>query len=362
MRFLSRLQACLGAAVVFILYFSFSNSSYIDHHITTLWTKDSHRIVVFGNDWSDIGKYQSHPPPLSLRPARDPDRGDIWVETLCQELASANPVRNNTTKPSQLHCNIENFARSRSTDSNVVSIGSIVDLQTLSRTTNGESDHDTLPSLDFKAQVQQFLDLNKGSRYFPGRQRLINANTIFTVYFGLWDIVEYAELKTDYAMLALQNSVMELFKELDKLAEDAAMPIKVVLPRMVDITFLPRFQSKQNDTQGQYAEEQHNLIYLWTFWNTVLVRLANQWDKGEIYMPDTNNLIMQQIKAGQLQIAGALDGSNYSTQEPLFGSVDRPCLVPTLENGVKTFKKCAHPDQHLFWYAASLEIRYLILT
>jgi hypothetical protein len=46
----------------------------------------THRLVVFGDDWSDNGEYRVSPPPKSTTRNRDPDRGTIWTEALCKEV------------------------------------------------------------------------------------------------------------------------------------------------------------------------------------------------------------------------------------------------------------------------------------
>lgn len=93
MRFLPRLLHTGGAAVILIfLYLVWLQHDHLGHSIHEAWEGSAHRIVNFGDDWSDTGKYRVSPPPKVKAVTRDPDRGDIWIEALCREVS-----------PSRLH-------------------------------------------------------------------------------------------------------------------------------------------------------------------------------------------------------------------------------------------------------------------
>lgn len=87
MRFISRLHACAALAILMILYFTWVHQADFEQTVHTVWRGSAHRIVVFGNDWSDTGSYRVSSPALSAIVARDADRGDLWVETLCKEVS-----------------------------------------------------------------------------------------------------------------------------------------------------------------------------------------------------------------------------------------------------------------------------------
>ena len=74
-----------------ILYFTWIHSPRFEESV---WRGDAHRIVIFGNDWSDTGSYRVSSPALSAIVARDADRGDLWVETLCKEVSGTEPRGN----------------------------------------------------------------------------------------------------------------------------------------------------------------------------------------------------------------------------------------------------------------------------
>ena len=86
MRFVSRLHECAALAIFTILCFTWLHSNDLGKTVHT-WSGSAHRIVVFGNDWSDTGSYRIASPGLSAIVARDADRGDLWVETLCKEAS-----------------------------------------------------------------------------------------------------------------------------------------------------------------------------------------------------------------------------------------------------------------------------------
>ncbi|KAJ4368901.1 hypothetical protein N0V83_005983 [Neocucurbitaria cava] len=354
MRFLSRLHVCAGATILLIVYFVWlQHSTYITSSIQTILGAKTQRVVVFGDDWSDTGKYRVSPPPKSLRATRDRDQGEVWVETLCKEVTITPCSSKAMFDTRQLACGtIDNFARS--IPSETASVGSMVDSDIYAQASTGKSNKDTATSFDFKTQVQQYLTYDKGDRNMSERLRGIDQRTVFTVFFGLWDLLEYSKLQREHAMRAIDNSIAELFQGLDALAKHAAFPIKVILPSMVDVTFLPRFQSGRSTTQEHFAESQHYLVFLRTYWNNVLFQAATQWENGAVFMPDPNAVIMEQVKANQLHYEQISDASGNSKQAPLFEYVEQPCLSSKQGNSVTdlqaaAIEKCSDPAQHLFW-------------
>ncbi|KAF1835982.1 hypothetical protein BDW02DRAFT_578284 [Decorospora gaudefroyi] len=277
---------------------------------------------------------------MSASVSRDVDRGDVWVETLCKELA----------------CDaIDNFAHSAPSAAGAIQLGSLVDAAVHAEAKTGnKSNESALIPFDFKTQVEQFIKYEEGRRLIPQRLRGVDEWTVFTVFFGLWDLLEYSTLEKQSAMRAIDRSIEELFKNLDVLAQNDAHQPKVVIPQMVDVTFLPRFQSKKRGaTQAQFASTQHQLVFIWMYWNTVLLRTASQWEKGTVYMPEPNDLIMQQVRAKQLHSRQISDATGVGKQAPLFEYVEQPCLdsqhrsVSDLH--ASAVQKCSAPDRHLFW-------------
>jgi hypothetical protein len=100
MRFVSRLHVCAAASILMILYFTWVHSSYFENTVQdtvqTVWRGTAHRVVVFGNDWSNTGSYRVSSSAPSVIVARDADRGDLWVETICEEVRLDQPRRGHT--------------------------------------------------------------------------------------------------------------------------------------------------------------------------------------------------------------------------------------------------------------------------
>lgn len=210
-------------------------------------------------------------------------------------------------------------------------------------------------SFDFKKQVEQFIAYNKGRRFIPQRLRKEDEWTFFTVFFGLWDLLEYSALDKSVAMSAIDKSITSLFRQLDVLATATVFPPKVIIPKMIDVTFLPRFQMmKKAMHEAQFAETQHQLVFLWAYWNLVLHRTATQWKNGVVYMPEANEVIMQEVRAKQLHSKQISDAFGVGKQTPLFEHIQQPCLASQRDSAgslqASDVQKCSTPAEHLFWY------------
>lgn len=241
-------------------------------------------------------------------------------------------------------------------------IGSLIDsdIRAQAVPVTDNKNNDTQAMFDFKTQVQQFLEHEKTKHRVgvPQRLRKIDEWTIFTVSFGLWDLLEYSTLEKEHALKAIDNSIEGLFENLDLLAEHVEAPMRVVVPQLVDVTFLPRFLSRRNSDKEHFAEDQHHLVFLWTYWNTVLSRTASQWEHGRIFMPNPNNLITDQVRATQMYLKNLSDASGMGKQAPLFDYVEQPCVEPTAGDGAETpqtaaVDKCFDASKHLFWWVIS---------
>ncbi|KAF2708240.1 hypothetical protein K504DRAFT_382306 [Pleomassaria siparia CBS 279.74] len=344
MRVITKIHACIAATTIFILYFSYTRASpHIQDRINKVWkpttalssSLGSHRLVVFGDDWSDNGVYRFSPPPKSTTRNRDPDRGDMWTEALCKGLGCDS---------------MDNFARSIPTNVDIATIGSVVDTDIFANVTEGKR-NETLALFDFRTQVEQYMKFDLFKKRPSGEVAEDNSWTIYTVFFGIWDLLEYSVLDKADALHAMDRSVEELFHNLDILAEHAGEPISVVLPKVVDVTFLPRFQSRKNDSDAIFAHHQHQSVFLWTYWNTALSQAAAAWEGGDIYMPDLNKIIMDAVREKQLYSKQISDASGVGKQMPLFDEVEQPCLSLNGDSVLQAadVEKCADPARYLFW-------------
>ena len=165
----------------------------------------------------------------------------------------------------------------------------------------------------------------------PGRQGS-NEWTVFTVMFGVWDLWQYAALEKAKAMYAIECSIEELFHQLNTIAEHSDGPIRVILPLLFDVTFLPRFQMRKDSSAWQFAQNQHQAVFLLTYWNTALFQAAFHWTAGDLFLPDINAVLVNEVRAKQLYAMGIADASGAGKQVPLFDEVETPCLAPVSES------------------------------
>lgn len=237
-------------------------------------------------------------------------------------------------------------------DQDSSTIGSLIDSDLHADAMNGIGNNSSL--IDFKTQVQQFLKYEKAKYRIPQRLRPTDDWTVFTIFFGLWDLLEYSELEKDFAMSAIDNSITELFRQLDLLAANSLSPLRIVLPQMIDTTFLPRFQPATNGPGAQFAQMQHQRLFLQTYWNAVLLRGAARWQGGSIFVPDPNAVVMEHVRMKQLLSEGILDTSGAESHVWLFEDVEQPCVTTLLDDNATDLhaaavEKCSAPYARLFW-------------
>jgi hypothetical protein len=250
---------------------------------------------------------------------------------------------------------IDNFATSVPKNQDSSSVGSLIDSDVHTAAMDGKDrDNNNSVLIDFKTQVQQFLAYEKAKYRVPQRLRPTDDWTVFTIFFGLWDLLEYSQLEKDFAMRAIDNSIAELFRQLDVLAEHSLGPIRIVLPQVIDTTFLPRFKPATSGPGAQFAQMQHQRLFLQTYWNAVLLRGAAHWQGGSIFVPDPNAVVMEHVRMKQLLSEGIVDASGAGNHISLFEDVEQPC-VTTLSDGNATnlhaapVEKCSDPYARLFW-------------
>lgn len=236
-------------------------------------------------------------------------------------------------------------------------VGSVIDSAVFANATSGGR-NETLVLFDFQTQVQQFIAFDKGTfrQRIPERLRKVDEWTIFTVYFGLWELLEYSRLETETAIHAIDRSVEELMHNLDILADHVDGPVRVVMPSLMDVTFLPRYSRRKDDAAAMFAQNHHQAIFLWTYWNMALSRAASEWGNGDLFMPDVHGMIVDQVRSKQLYSKQISDAAGAGKQSPLFDEVEQPCLLSNagtkdhqagMHEGVA--ERCSDPASHLFW-------------
>lgn len=207
---------------------------------------------------------------------------------------------------------------------------------------------------DFKSQLQHWLDAEiKSTQGFSEEQmKSRQERTIFAVSFGLWDVWSLVSKDYDTATAAVEHRVQIIMDQLNKLAERwESDQIKIILTQSVDVTFLPAFASAYT-TQG---DEFKNAVKLLSHWNSKLREAAKPWDKGTIYLFDTNAFMMDRIRDWQYYAAGITAESGLGTNEdPGWENVAEACVesersIKVMMSKDKHKTTCEHPEKYLFW-------------
>lgn len=206
---------------------------------------------------------------------------------------------------------------------------------------------------DFKTQVQQFIEFDKKRWQLPGRHAAPMGQTVFTVLFGTWDLLHFSTLDKEASVRAIDRSIQELFLNLDILADHIDTPM-VAIPNLMDITLLPRFSDKRNDSAAKFAMEQHQAVFMWSYWNTALSRAASEWNRGYLLVPNVHDIVVNAVRAKQMYAGRISDAHGNGKQEPLFAEVEKPCLAQESNSSVGNLEAtaaqpCSNPGAHLFW-------------
>lgn len=155
---------------------------------------------------------------------------------------------------------------------------------------------------DFKAQVQQWIAFEK-QQIGTGREtEAAKLGTVFIVWFSLWDVWYLSGANLEMARTAIRKTLDVLFEQLDTLAENWSSKIRVIMPEAVDITFLPAWSRTRTTPGGSdlQAVDQRNAVLLVEQWNHILDRRASRWSKGDIYIYNINDWLLDQIRQAQL--------------------------------------------------------------
>lgn len=209
---------------------------------------------------------------------------------------------------------------------------------------------------DFKTQLKQWLDAESASLVGLSEEQIRSRQdcTIFVVSFGVWDIWSLATNSYDEAEPSVERRIATLKQQLNQLSErwgPGTDKLKVILTLTVDVTFLPGFTA----TGG---EEYKDAVRILDSWNRKLRQAAMEWDRGTIYLFDTNAFVLDLIRDWQLYAAGIEEENGLGTnQDPGWENVGDACVES--ESGIQVMmskdkskaqrKQCEHPEKYLFW-------------
>ena len=254
---------------------------------------------------------------------------------------------------------VDNFARS-SSNHDEDREGPVVDSEIhaqiaakLTKSASPEAPTELLP--DLVSQVREFV----------AKERTVGLPTTLAttvaIYFGTWDIWRLAALSEAEAMIAVQDSIITLFVELEKLLDAIGTkgpPPTVIIPKVVDPTWLPRWFADRSGPAGPdtFGMIQRQATDLTDHWHFALTSRADRWTKGHIVVPDFNQWLLRQMR-GQHSFKGPGHGSQKQEQ---FQELRVPCMnrtavglhehpfAPTTADHSET-TSCDNPERYLFW-------------
>ncbi len=202
------------------------------------------------------------------------------------------------------------------------------------------------PLVDLETQIQQWLEFEK-QQYGTSRVSEVERNgTVFTMWFSLWDLWYYSEKNMADAQYAVTKAIDILFEQLDVIAKNWPSEMKIVMPEAIDPTFLPRWRGLRTGPRGTdpHGENQRNAVLLVEQWNRALDMRATGWQGGSMYIYNTNEWLLDQVREQQLFEAHLRD-----TKSP-WNNVRSGCVESSKGEGdVAGTVRCSDPNTYLFW-------------
>ena len=250
----------------------------------------------------------------------------------------------------------DNFARSLPSSWVAGYKGAVVDSSILNSTVNKGKKAEE-PLADLKTQVQQWIRFEKKQRMSSRIRDTEKKGTIFTIWFSLWDLWYYSNKTQAEASKAIEETVDTLFEQLDIVAKHWGGPLKVVMPEAVDPTFLPGWLTQRTGPTGndKNADDQRNAVLLVQQWNSALDKKAKFWNKGDLYIYNTNDWLVDQVREQQLVVGDMADHNGLGQSGSPWDNVQIGC-VGSNEKGHKGSSqtkegviRCEDPTKYLFW-------------
>lgn len=173
------------------------------------------------------------------------------------------------------------------------------------------------PSSDLKTQIEQWLKFER-QQYGTSRVSEVERNgTVFIMWFSLWDLWNYSEKNMADAQHAVTKAMDILFEQLDVMAENWPSEMKIIMPEAIDTTFLPRWHNSRTGLRGSdpHGDNQRNAVLLSEQWNRALDMRATRWQGGSMYIYNTNEWLLDQIREQQLTEAHLSDANGKTNQD-----------------------------------------------
>lgn len=207
--------------------------------------------------------------------------------------------------------------------------------------TRGSKD---LPLPDMKAQVSSWLAQEKEAIRDLTNEEVMarKTNTIFTVFFGIWDIWRLLGQDVGSAKESVHRIVDSMFLQLNNLTE--SYPIedpKILLLTPVDVTLLPAFHPNTTD-------DKHS-VTLFKEWFNKVTSHAEHWKHGSLFVVDTNSYVVDQIRERQLWVQGYTETADFGKDGMDWENVEDPCVSGRKKWLLWGDDLCAAPKKFLFW-------------
>lgn len=210
------------------------------------------------------------------------------------------------------------------------------------------------PLSDLKTQVQQWLKFEK-QQYGTSRVSEAERNgTVFAIWLSLWDLWYYSETEIADAQYAVTKTMDTLFEQLDVIRENWPSEMKIIMPEAVDTTFLPGWHSIRTGPRGsdQQGEVQRRGVALVEQWNRALDMRATRWQGGSMYVYNTNEWLLDQVREQQLFDSHLSDAHGRGAAQTPWSNVRSGCKKSSKAGGNSTGEiLCSDPKTYLFWSA-----------
>ena len=181
--------------------------------------------------------------------------------------------------------------------------------------------------------------------------------TIFSVWFSLWDVWYDSQRSKEDSEKAIEDTINALFVQLDVLAKHWPLRVKIIMPKAVDPTFLPGWHATRTGPSGsdRTAIEQRSAVRLVAKWNSAIQERSATWENGHLYLYDTNEWIIEQIRDRQMEILNVAEKHDSDKSKSPWGNVTSPCVGngdqkhPNATETDDGIVRCLDPQRYLFW-------------
>lgn len=206
---------------------------------------------------------------------------------------------------------------------------------------------------DLKVQVDQYF----AQREQIGGPETYAGQTIFTAFFGIWDIWTFVQLPEAEAHEAVTKSVESLFAQVDRLVRSYSLrssekPL-VIIPKVPDPTWFPRWFAERTRSSDKFGKLERQAVQLTEQWNDLLVAQADQRQSHAMtLLPDFDQWILDQFRAPE-RVANGFANMFASSSRSVFTELRQPCVNYTA-SFPNSMPICSDPTRHLFWCVAEM--------